>query len=279
MYFVSGLLCLFGAFHTFLQNRMNIIQGEEVHKKEGLVQSISYLKESIIETKIRVDTYFPGYSETLVAQLDMKQYLAINFAYNYVADTVYIYSCIWMACSLITSDDITAEMFIVGIQRGAVLLAGLSFIHFLTRKVFAKQSKDNQKQFVKNYTRVIFLISVAAIYAALTFDPIGISVFVVLTGAFVGMSELFFEAKQEEIEANHASYNLCLGYVGTLEKVFILCPMPIFWLVLRADDDVPNCIWWAVIALLAIYLLATHQYYQYPTVEVTETKSEEPKSE
>lgn len=126
----------------------------------------------------------------------MKQYLAMNFAYNYVADTVYIYTCIWMACSLVSSEDITAEMFIVGIQRGAALLAGLSLMHFLTRKIFGNQSKSNHKQFVKNYTRVVFLTIVAAMYASLTFDPRGIAAFVVLTGVFVGMSELFFEAKQ-----------------------------------------------------------------------------------
>lgn len=51
--------------------------------------------------------------------------------------------------------------------------------------------------------------------------------------------------------------------------------MPIFWLVLRADDDVPNCLWWAVIALFVVYLLASHQYYQCPVVEVTETKDAE----
>lgn len=237
----------------------------------------------MLDTKIRIDTYFPGYSETLyaaslrrVAPLEMKQYLALNFAYNYVADTVYIYSCIWMACSFMESEDITAEMFIVGIQRGAMLLGALSVLHYLTRKLFAGQSKENMKQFVKNYTRVIFLVTVAGMYAAITFDPRAIAALVVLTGAFVGMSELFFEAKQEEIEGAHASYNLCLGYVGTLEKVFILCPMPIFWLILRSDDDVPNCIWWAVIALLAAYLLVTHQYYQYSSVGISESQNEDP---
>jgi hypothetical protein len=122
----------------------------------------------------------------------MKQYLAINFAYNYVADTVYIYSCIWMTVTHIHSEDITAEMLIVGIRRGAFFLGCLSLVHFLTRKIFAEQSKSNKQQFIKNFTRVILITIIVGVYAGITMNIRGIAAFIILTGALVGMSELFF---------------------------------------------------------------------------------------
>jgi hypothetical protein len=54
-----------------------------------------------------------------------------------------------------------------------------------------------------------------------------------------------------------------LGFVGTIEKLFILCPMPFYWMILMDDDDIPNCIWWATIALFVMILLLIHQYFTF----------------
>jgi hypothetical protein len=97
-----------------------------------------------------------------------------------------------MAVTHIQSEDITAEMFIVGIRRGAFLLGCLSLVHFLTRKFFAGRSKNNQQQFVKNFNTIILLMIIAGVYAGVTMDVRGIAAFIILTGALVGMSELFF---------------------------------------------------------------------------------------
>jgi hypothetical protein len=88
-------------------------------------------------------------------------------------------------------------MFIVGVRRGAFLFGCLSLVHFLTRKFFAGQSKNNIKQFLKNYNILILLMIIAGVYAGITMDMRGIAAFIILTGALLGMSELFFSAKQE----------------------------------------------------------------------------------
>jgi hypothetical protein len=44
--------------------------------------------------------------------------------------------------------------------------------------------------------------------------------------------------------------------------------MPFYWKIMMGDDDIPNCIWWAVIALFVMYLLVSHQYYSYFSIKI-----------
>lgn len=41
-----------------------------------------------------------------------------------------------------------------------------------------------------------------------------------------------------------------------------------------ADDDIPNCIWWAVIAMFVLWNLLNHQYYEQVAKEEEEPEEE-----
>lgn len=185
-------------------------------------------------------------------------HLAINFAYNYIADTVYIYTTIWMAVTYIKSEDITAEMFIIGLRIGSALLGGLSVAIYVVKDNYT--TKD-QGKFLKAFIKILVVTAVVGIYGGITMSMKAVGAVVILAGAIIGMAELYFEEKDPILSGFYPDYEACVGFVGTMEKLFILCPMPFYWMILMDDDDIPNCIWWAVIAIFVILLLLIHQYF------------------
>jgi hypothetical protein len=118
-------------------------------------------------------------------------HLAINFAFTYIADTVYIYTTIWMAVTYIKSEDITAEMFIVGLKIGSLLLGGLSVAIYTVKTVYGKILKD-QKRFLKVFIIICLVTAAVAVYAGITMRMTPVALVVVLAGAIIGMSELYF---------------------------------------------------------------------------------------
>lgn len=106
-------------------------------------------------------------------------------------------------------------MFIIGLRIGSLLLGGLSVAIYIVKTIYGRHVKE-PATFLKGFLRITTITIAVAIFAGITMRMDALAVFVVLVGAIVGMSELYFEEKDEMLSNYFPDYSLCMGFTGTL---------------------------------------------------------------